>query len=158
MGMESNFFTVAETVASEKADALGISNIPPADVLPAIQHTATRMDTLREFLETPVHVDSWYRCPELNRALGSKDTSQHVKGEAVDWISPKFGTPTEIAIALSKRMEDFHIDQMILEGTWIHTSFNSDPDAVPRYEILTLLAAGGYAVGLTDSEGKELNV
>lgn len=158
MGMESNFFSVAETFVSEKAEKLDIDNTPPDEVLPAIQVTATRMDTIREFLETPIHVNSWYRCLKLNRLLGSKDTSRHVIGEAVDWTSPKFGTPTEIAIALSVRMEDFQIDQLILEHTWVHTSFKSDKEAAPRHEIISLLADGSYAMGLTDAEGNKVNV
>jgi hypothetical protein len=111
------------------------------------------MDKVRVvLLDKSIHVDSWYRCLELNRLLGSKDTSQHVEGKAVDFTCPDFGTPLEICRQLIKFKDLIRFDQLILEHTWVHISFNSGSS---HGEVLSLLATGGYAHGLTDKEGKE---
>lgn len=60
--------------------------------------------------------------------------SQHVDGEAIDWIAPKFGTPLECCRAIEG--SDVRFDQLIYEVTWCHTSFIADN--VPRHEVLTI--------------------
>lgn len=147
-------FSYQELISSAKADSLGIDNSHPSpEVLSAASHTATCMETVREILGAPIHVDSWIRCLALNRALGSKDTSQHPKGEAVDFTAPTYGSPTAIAKKLVAEAVTVKFDQLILEGTWVHISFCS-PTSVPRGQVLSLLNTGGYATGLTDKEGK----
>jgi hypothetical protein len=79
-----------------------------------------------------------------------------VKGEAVDFVSPKFGTPLQVVQALSKKMEELEIDQLILEHTWVHISFALSPPRLPRGSILTLLATGKYATGITDKYGNKV--
>lgn len=70
--------------------------------------------------------------------------SQHMAGEACDFVAPKFGTPYEICCALEA--SDLRFDQMIFEGTWVHVSFVDDK--VPRRSILTWRKGHGYDVGL----------
>lgn len=152
----SEYFSIQETVVSQKAEELGISNTPSELVSRTIIQSARYMDNIRNFLGFPIHIDSWYRTPDLCLALGSKVTSQHTKGEAVDWICPAYGSPEVIATVLAARMKLFQIDQLILEHGWIHTSFAISPPRVPRYEVLSLLKSGGYATGLTDPYGKLL--
>ena len=127
----------------------GIDNTIPEDIKPAILNTAKGMERIRSLLGLPITASSWYRCLELNRAIGSHDTSQHPKGEAVDWICPAFGTPAQIVRKLTKYKDYIKFDQLILEHTWIHTSFS----AASRGEVLSLLKTGGYAVGITDNMG-----
>ena len=147
-------FTYEELISSTKAAQLGIDNSHPSpEVLASAAHTATCMETVRDILGTPIDVDSWIRCLELNRALGSKDTSQHVKGEAVDFVSPDFGTPLDIARKLMQEAVTVRFDQLIMEGTWVHISFCS-PTSIPRNQVLSLLDSGGYAHGLTDKQGQ----
>ena len=150
----TNHFTYEEVNESEKARELGITNVFPIELIGAIRSSAAGMERIREILAVPVHIDSWYRCLELNRALKSKDTSQHVLGEAADWIAPKFGDPITCARKLITHKFYIAFDQLILEHSWIHTSFCANPNAVPRGTILSLLATGGYATGLTDMNGK----
>jgi zinc D-Ala-D-Ala carboxypeptidase len=53
-------------------------------------------------------------------------TSQHMTGQAADFISPGFGSPAEIAAAL--RDSGIEYDQLILEfGRWVHISFAPKP-------------------------------
>lgn len=123
----SSHFTLDELVASELAERRGIDNTPPPAVIEQLKRTALGLEAVRVRLGgCPIIVSSGYRCLELNRALGSKDTSQHVKGQAADFIAPRFGSPQEIVYALRDSGIDF--DQLILEfRRWVHVSFADRP-------------------------------
>jgi zinc D-Ala-D-Ala carboxypeptidase len=130
MNLSPNF-TLAEFILSGEASRRGIKNDPPVDLLPALKRTALGMETVRTHLgNMPILISSGYRSLALNRALGSKDTSQHLKGEAVDFICPRFGSPSNIVAALKD--SDVPYDQLILEfarngGGWVHVSFSASP-------------------------------
>ena len=75
------------------------------------------LQPLREAYGKPLHVNSGYRCPELNALVGGVPTSQHVKGEAADIATD---TPAELAgLALELGLP---FDQMILYPTFVHFS------------------------------------
>ena len=152
----SEHFTLEEAVFSSTADRLGIDNnqVTP-ELLATAQRTATRLEKVRFILACPLHVDSWIRCLALNRALGSKDTSQHIKAQAVDFTAPQYGTPAEIAKKLVANADLLRYDQLIMEHSWVHISFCS-PSDTPRGEVLSLLATGGYTTGITDKEGNPI--
>lgn len=153
----SDHFTLEEATISQTADRLGIDNSHPSSITIIVAtKTATKMEKVRAILNSPISISSWIRCLDLNRALGSKDTSQHILGEAVDFICPAFGTPLEICKALIAQKILINWDQLILEHTWIHISWNSIPNAPQRGQVLSLLATGGYANGLTDKSGNAL--
>jgi len=148
----SAHFTLEEATISGTASRLGIDNSSPSpQVITAASRTAVWMEQVRDILHNPIIVNSWIRCPQLNRALGSKDSSQHILGEAVDFICPKFGTPAAICHELLSSGIEF--DQLILEHTWVHISWNSIPGARQRKQVLSLLSNGSYTSGLTDSKG-----
>lgn len=149
-------FTWNEVTASSTAARLGIPNVLPADIEPTILNTARGMEKVRSLLSEPIHVDSWYRCLELNTVLNSKPTSQHIKGEAVDFVCTNYGTPVEICKRLIRYQDFLNYDQLILEHTWVHISFLSDPAVIGRHQVLSLLKSGNYAIGLTDIEGNPL--
>lgn len=155
----SKYFNVADVTRSQEAARAGILNDPPPELYENIYYTAAQLDLLREFLQRPVIISSWYRCVQLNRLLCSKDTSAHIQGLAADVESPMFGTPVQICRYILANKCPVQYDQMILEHTWIHFGFKSpnNPDAKPRFQVLTLLANGGYAPGLTDKLGKALS-
>lgn len=123
----SAHFTLAEFVTSQVAARQGIDNTPPADVMPALIHTAQGLEAVRVRLGgAPVLITSGYRCPRLNRAIGGALGSQHMRGQAADIICPRFGAPVEVAAAL--RDSGVEYDQLILEfGRWVHVSFASKP-------------------------------
>lgn len=139
-----------------------IPNTPSVAVMETIVQTAQHMEAIREYLGFPILISSWYRSPPLCVAIGSKVTSQHPKGEATDWSCPGYGSVEDVARLLATRtaMRRFKIDQLILErrnkAEWLHTSFAINPAREPRYQVLTLLASGGYATGLTDIDGKRI--
>lgn len=150
----SEHFSLIEATQSQTAERLGIDNShPELDTICAATKTATKLEIVRSVISGPIKISSWIRCLELNRALKSKDTSQHIKGEAVDFISPPF-SPLEICKIILLNKEKVNFDQLILEHTWVHISWNSAPDGLQKGQVLSLLSGGGYATGLTDSTGK----
>lgn len=145
-----------EVTRSQEAARRGIDNTPPAALVPALVNTAVHLDIVDTILGQLTAVSSWYRCLILNRILGSRDTSQHIKGEAVDFDCPAFGSPLQIVQKLAPQWDILKYDQLILEHSWVHISFCSIPYSVPRGDVITLLKSGSYAVGITDVYGKEI--
>lgn len=121
-------FHLRELTKSSTAKRLGIDNTPNNEVIHALRQTALNiLQPVRNHFGIPFSPSSGYRSLELNRAIGSKDTSQHPKGEAVDFELP--GVPNyELAKWID---ENLRFDQLILEfytpgvpnSGWIHCSY-----------------------------------
>jgi hypothetical protein len=99
---------------------------------------------LAEFLEEvkaalggrPVMVNSAFRSKQVNDAVGSKDTSQHRIGCAVDIRVPKL-TPDEVVRIIIAAGLPY--DQVIREfDRWTHVSIPNTPDAKPREQALII--------------------
>ena len=90
----------------------------------------TQMNILAHFAEQvrlivgcPMQITSGIRCEELNVAVGGSKTSQHLKGEAIDFIPTKI----KIQTAFDKiRKSNLEFGQLIIEKSgmkeWIHIS------------------------------------
>ncbi len=155
--MLSDNFSLAEATNSQTASRNDIDNYHPSQaVIDVAIKTATKLEKVRAILKKPMHIDSWIRCLELNRALRSSDSSQHIKGEAVDFIAPQFGSPLDVCKAIIADKLIINFDQLILEHTWVHISWQSIPWSVQRGQVLSLLANKTYSQGLTDIKGKPL--
>jgi zinc D-Ala-D-Ala carboxypeptidase len=154
--MLSAHFSVDEALVSETASRYRISNVPSEAVLATMEAAAGKLERVRILLDNlPLHINSWFRCLELNRALHSKDNSQHLVGEAIDFICPQYGSPTAVAKKILAYKELIGYDQLILEHTWVHISF-SILNSKPKGQVLSLLSNGGYATGLTDALGNPI--
>ena len=75
------------------------------------------LDPARERLGMPITVNSGYRCPAHNKAVGGVKNSQHLKGEAAD-----------ITCADTKRLAEIieqlgNFDQLIVYPTFLHVSY-----------------------------------
>lgn len=153
----SDHFTLEEATDSATAERLGLDNTPTPDVLDVMVATAIKMEKVRALLgNKPIKVSSWYRSPAVNKAVGSKSAlSQHLVGEAVDFKCPTFGTAAQVCKYLVDNYPLIQFDQLILEHSWIHISF-AILTRKPRGHVLTLLANGTYAIGLTDKLGTPL--
>jgi hypothetical protein len=138
-------FSLEEFVVSRTAAVRGIDNTPPREIVPRLQLVATSLERIREILERPILITSGYRCVELNRLVGSRDTSAHVQGYAADFIAPGFGTPAMICRALESRA-DLAFDQMILEHDWVHWSIAPGL----RRQLLTLAEDGTFRTGILE--------
>lgn len=124
-------FSFAELTASQTAARRGIDNTPPDDVLDNMRALASLLEDVRRLLGKPISISSGYRSPALNTAIGGSANSQHCKGQAADFICPKFGTPYDVADAIAR--SNIAFDQLIYEGTWCHISWSE----TPRHEVLT---------------------
>ena len=140
----SPHFTLEELTRSAKAQALGIDNTPPPELLPRLVLVADMLERIRSTHNVPVIVSSGYRCPELNQAVGSCTSSDHPQGHAADFIAPGFGTATEVARLLAPLVSVLGIGQIILEGVkgkqWVHVSTHQPERAINR--VITITDAG----------------
>lgn len=118
----SEHFALDEFTVSRTAARRGISNQPVGQHLENLKYLASKMEEVRTILKNkPILVNSAYRSPALNRAVGGAPTSQHCAGEAIDFICPGFGDCKAVCKAIIASGIDF--DQIIWEGTWVHLSF-----------------------------------
>lgn len=120
-------FTLAELSASDHALRHGIDNTPPPAVLDELRRTAQLLQHIRDALSASAGIDTpllrigAYRCLALNRAIGSADGSDHVKGMAADFQVARL-TPYQICQALLPRLDQLGIGQLIHEPAWVHVS------------------------------------
>lgn len=116
-------FTIGELCASTTADARGIKNTPMLQEKGNLKALADNvLDPLREWYGKPIYVNSGYRCPQLNRMVGGKPTSQHLKGEAADITA---GSKEENRKLFAYIRANLTFDQLIDEKnfSWVHVSF-----------------------------------
>lgn len=127
MGTVSKNFDYKEF---EKTDVPGMqvkNTITSVDVRDSIKELVdTVIQPLRDAWEKPLAINSGYRCPEVNQAVGGVPTSQHVFGEAAD-VCP-FGRnghgdiETVRQLAITARDLGLPFDQMILYPSFVHLS------------------------------------
>lgn len=78
----SPHFTLAEVLRTERPD---LQSGLQADDLFNVQIMASFMEDVRNLLQRPIVVNSWFRSPALNKAVGGVPTSSHLLGLAVDF-------------------------------------------------------------------------
>ena len=143
----SPHFTYAEFTRSDTALRLGLTNDLPCELVHNAKATAAMLERIRDFLGHPMAVTSGYRCLELNRAIKSKDTSDHVQALACDFVCPPT-PPLLIAQRLAAVMDELQIGQLILEyNVWVHVGVTK-PDKILN-RILTINDYG-TTVGITN--------
>ena len=132
----SENFTVEELTRSTTAEQLGIDNTPDADSLENLKLLVDNvLQPLRDMYGRPIVVNSGYRCPQLNKAIGGSKTSQHMLGKAADITA---GNKAENKRLFNLVLDgDLIFDQLIDEKDyrWIHISYNQDRN---RQQILHL--------------------
>ena len=138
-------FTLEELTRSTTAQRLGIANDLPPQLLGNIQAAADMLELIRTALGgVPIVVTSGYRSPSVNKAVGGVTSSDHTQGYAVDFVAPAYGTPHQIAKALSKQIDAVQCGQLILEGIkgkqWVHVSTHRP--ANPANRVITITDAG----------------
>jgi zinc D-Ala-D-Ala carboxypeptidase len=121
----TNNFTLEEFTFSQEAERKGLDNTPAKGIFNNIINTAENMELVRNILNgNPIIISSGYRSSEVNLAVGGSKNSQHMRGEAVDFTSPKFGSPADIVKAIKNSILGY--DQLILEfNSWVHISFST---------------------------------
>ncbi len=127
-----------EAVMSATAKAKDIDNTPPPEIWEQMKETAKRLfEPLRRFWRTPIAVVSFYRCPELNKAIRGAKKSQHMKGQAIDIDARVYGNISNRQV-FEYILNELVFDQLIWEKgsdnepDWVHVSISDNP----RYQAL----------------------
>lgn len=143
-------FTLEELTESPTAVRLGISTVPPPEIVPRLAMVAQSLERLRDWLGGPIRISSGWRPEALERVLCERDyrawclrrgldvnaeswadyfrSKAHPQGWAADWTCPSFGTVPNVVEAVRRSGVPF--DQLIEEGAtassggWVHTSFD----------------------------------
>jgi len=123
----SPHFTLEEMVKSQTALRMGLDNSPGPDQLEALVSLCEfALEPIRNHYERPVIVSSGFRALAVNKAIGSKDKSQHTKGQAADIESPGLDN-LELYYWIAENLD---FDQLILEyysgepsSGWVHVSY-----------------------------------
>lgn len=120
----SPHFTLAELTKT----GTGLPNTPSPAIIDKLKALCVHvLEPVREHYGKPVTVNSGYRSPAVNAAVGSKPTSQHAKGEAAD-----IEVPGVANAALARWIRDnLDFDQLIAEAVkpndpsagWVHVSW-----------------------------------
>ena len=116
-------FTIAELSASATAQCRGIDNTPTAEAVENLTLLVENvLDPLREAFSSRILINSGYRCPALNKAVGGTTKSQHISGEAADITAGSKSANRRLFNLL--RSLRLPVDQVIDEHdfSWIHVS------------------------------------
>jgi len=133
-------FSLEELTHSEVAERLGLDNTPSEDVKANLTRLARLLEDIRRVLGRPIMVNSAYRSQEVNKAIGSKPTSQHCIGCAAD-IRVSGLTPDNIVKEILKTNLEY--DQLIREfDSWVHISIPNKFADKPRKQVLIIDKAG----------------
>ncbi|MEM7221630.1 MAG: D-Ala-D-Ala carboxypeptidase family metallohydrolase [Pseudomonadota bacterium] len=146
----SDHFTLEELCKSQIAERNGIDNSLSEDteqgraIIASLRALCVNiLEPVRTHYGIPIKPNSGYRCGELNDKLGSKPTSQHIKGEAVDF---EIAGVSNHDLAVWIR-DNLTFDQLILEhyvpgqpqSGWVHCSYVSSGN---RSSVLTINKTG----------------
>ena len=96
----------------------------PSSVFYEIEELANELQTIRDRFNAPIQINSAYRCPSHNKAIGGVSNSQHVLGKASDIVIKGY-TPDEVADELEVMLEDeclfpFHLGGIGRYNTFTH--------------------------------------
>ena len=120
------YFSIKELCKSNTAIKNKIDNHPTPEIEKnltiLIEHC---LDPIREKFGKPITVTSGYRCEKLNKLVGGKPNSQHLKGQAADLVGDT-NTKTKEIFEIAKQLGNF--DQLLFEknskgSIWVHISY-----------------------------------
>jgi putative chitinase len=146
----SEHFNLKEFTKSETAIRKRIDNTPNAAHAENLKNVCEKiLEPVRRHFGKPVRINSGYRGPALNAAVGGSSKSQHCNGEAVDFEIDGLPNP-DLAKWVS---ENCDFDQIILEfydpkegpnSGWVHASYTSS--GKNRKQKLTAVTVNGKTV------------
>jgi len=129
--MISKHISYKEAVYSRTAQRLDIYNHPDNVQKDNMLLIAKKVfEPLRKWVKGPIKINSFFRSPDLNKAIGGSGKSQHCQGQAID-LDDTFGKATN-AEMFNYIKENLDFDQMIWEfgdednPDWVHVSYVSE--------------------------------
>jgi len=141
-------FNLAEMIVSPTAKRLGLSNNPTQEHIENMRYCCEKiLEPVRAHFGKPVQINSSYRSPLVNKAVGGSKTSQHVNGQAIDFEIPGVDNRT-VADWVADNLE---FDQVILEfytkgdtnSGWVHASIKKEGGNRRQRLIASKSKAGG---------------
>lgn len=144
----SKNFILNEFIKSNTATSMKIDNTPTQDIVNKLQLLCEKViQPIRDALGKPIIINSGYRCPKLNKAVGGASTSAHLTGEAAD-IEIIGMNNYQLACWIRDHMK---FDQLILEyatnldknpnNGWVHVSYKTKGN---RQQCLTINNKGTF--------------
>ena len=128
MSKLSKHVSLREGVYSTTALRLGLNNDPSKEHLKNMRLISEKVfEPLRMYVGGPIKINSFYRGPELNKAIGGSRKSQHCHGQAMD-IDDTFGVMSNSTM-FNWIQDHLDFDQMIWEfgdennPDWVHVSY-----------------------------------
>jgi zinc D-Ala-D-Ala carboxypeptidase len=144
MNLSANF-SLHEMCKSETALRMGFDNTPDEEATENLRLLCEKvLQPVRDHYGKGVKVNSAYRSPESNAAVGGSKTSDHCKGMAADIEIPGVAN-ADLAQFI---MDNLSYTQLILEfytpgipdSGWVHVSF--DPSNLKKQELTATKVAG----------------
>lgn len=133
-------FTLEELTVSEIGARKGLDNTPGPVAQKNLVRLAKFLEEVRKILGKPIVVNSAYRGPEVNSAVGGSKNSQHLVGCAADIKVPGM-TPDAVCRAIIQSKLQY--DQLIREfDSWTHISIPNEEGSTPRGQTLIIDRAG----------------
>jgi len=146
----TNNFSLKELTVSDTATRLGLDNTPNETVTANLKTLAENiLQPVREHYGKSVKVNSGYRAPEVNAAVGGSKTSDHCKGQAAD-IEINGVANGDLAQYI---VDKYKFTQVILEfytqgipdSGWVHVSYDAND---LKCQVLTAVKQNGKTVYL----------
>jgi len=127
-------FTLEELTHTDHRE---FDNTPNETELENLKRLAAFLEEVKSVLGgRPVMVNSAFRSKQVNDAVGSRDSSQHRIGCAVDIRIPEL-TPDQVVQAI--KASDLPYDQLIREfDRWTHISIPNIAGGEPRKQVLII--------------------
>lgn len=145
----SQHFNLKEFTKSETATRKRIDNTPNLEHANNLKMVCENiLEPVRKHFGKPVRINSGYRGPALNKAVGGSAKSQHCNGEAVDFEIDGLPNP-DLAKWVAQNCD---FDQIILEfydpkegpnSGWVHASYSKGKN---RKQKLTAVTVNGKTV------------
>jgi zinc D-Ala-D-Ala carboxypeptidase len=124
----SDHISFKEFTKSNTAQRLGIENKPGAYEVKCARDLAFHVfEPLRKWVGGPIRINSFFRCKDLNKAIGGSKNSQHCYGQAID-LDDTHGFKTN-AEMYNYIKDSLDFDQLIWEfgddqnPDWVHVSY-----------------------------------
>lgn len=118
-------FKISELIKSDTAIKNNINNMPDINSLDNLLDLIFYcLQPIRDKIKKPMIITSGFRSNLVNKLVKGVSNSQHLKGQAADFIINGM-TPTQIIEKIKTCNIDF--DQLINEyDRWVHVSYNKN--------------------------------
>lgn len=115
-------FKMSELIHSDTAVRQNINNMPDINSLDCMLDLIVHcLQPIREKIAKPMIISSGYRNSQVNKLVGGVATSQHCKGQAVDFTVKGMSVAAVIEFIKKSGIE---YDQLINEyNKWVHISY-----------------------------------